>query len=64
MNKIFIAVAALLLASCGNNSAATITQGYQTRCIDGVEYLVFRAGSDGIFATVKYDIDGKISTCQ
>lgn len=33
-------------------------EGYTTRCIDGVEYIVFSTG-----ASVKYETDGGISTC-
>lgn len=61
MNKIFIAVTALLLASCGRASdqLSVELKGYSERCIDGVSYLIFSTG-----ATVKYDRQGEIVTCQ
>ena len=53
-------IVSFVLAGCGNVSrgVAKLT-GYSEHCVDGVTYLQFPSG-----ATVKYNPDGSIATCN
>ena len=49
-----------LLVGCGMvQRSCAVMKGSEETCIDGVKYLQFPSG-----ATVKYQTDGKIATCN
>ena len=61
MKKIFlIGIIGLMLSGCGtaDKFEAKVT-GYSKKCIDNVIYLQFASG-----ATVAYNVDGSIKTCE
>ena len=63
---VLIAIAGLILIGAGlylnsgvfNKKLAEI-KGFSRECVDGVQYLQFPSG-----VTVKYNVDGKIATCN
>lgn len=58
--NLILIVACIALTGCGSwgRLSATVT-GHSEACIDGVIYLQFASG-----ATVKYNRDGTIATCD
>lgn len=65
-----ITISALLVSTTGCSKGmepATETRKMKTRCIDGVEYIVFReiSGYQGYgFMSAKFNRDGSIATCS
>jgi len=55
-----VAIGCLSVAACGHfdRSVANFT-GHSETCVDGVKYLQFPSG-----ATVKYNKDGSVQTCN
>lgn len=60
MKKLMIILLVLMISGCGtaDKIEAKIT-GYSKKCIDNVVYLQFASG-----ATVAYNVDGSIKTCN
>lgn len=58
---LIVALLSMTLTSCGwfDRKVSSFTGGGTTTCVDGVAYLQFTSG-----ATVKYNRDGTIATCQ
>lgn len=62
MKRLFvILVICILVTGCGKADrwVAGMTGGASKACVDGVEYLQFTSG-----ATVAYNTDGTIKTCE
>ena len=57
---ITVIVLSIAVSACGALERVVATStGWSQQCIDGVMYLQFASG-----ATVKYNRDGKIATCN
>jgi hypothetical protein len=55
----FYLAMAFTLSGCGGcNRSLAYLKGYETTCVNGVEYLQFPSG-----ASVAYDKDGKVKRC-
>lgn len=60
MKFILVSILALSFVGCGQVSrVGAAWTGHSTVCVDGVNYVQFTSG-----ATVKYNRDGSINTCN
>lgn len=67
MKYVLLVLVSFALYGCADGlPSSTRTDEIKTRCIDGVEYFVFREtlGNQGFgFMSVKYRRDGSVASC-